>query len=119
MTNSPSRCAFLDEGEAIIRSGGLAHNFLWFYRDGMEASLSAADWDRADRYADALDRYTRPEPLPWADFFVARGRALAARGRGHCTAEIDEAMRSLRDEAARLGLHAPLVKLEAVLRSPG
>ena len=41
---------------------------------------------RVERYAAALEEYTRSEPLPWADFFVARGRALPLAG-------VDDAMR--------------------------
>ena len=29
-----------------------------------------------------LEAYTAPHPLPWANFFIDRGRALAAWGRG-------------------------------------
>jgi hypothetical protein len=35
----------------------------------------------ARAYATALENYTRPEPLPWAELFIGLGRALAARGR--------------------------------------
>ena len=72
----------LAEGEAILAAGAVSHNHLWFRRRAMEVALSARDWDAVERHAAALEGYTRSEPLPWADFFVARGRALAAHGRG-------------------------------------
>ena len=46
------------------------------------------DWALAEHYALTLAAHTSAEPLPWSDFFIARGRALAAvgqdrAGRGH------------------------------------
>ena len=90
MAGAPSPFDLLDEGEAIIHAGCLAHNTLWFYRDAIEASLGAGAWDRAERYTDELKLFTSPEPLPWADFFIDRGRALVALGRGQRTAAIEE-----------------------------
>jgi hypothetical protein len=39
--------------------------------------LLAGDPDGMLNYVSALENYTRPEPLPWAELFAARGRALA------------------------------------------
>ncbi|MEX3819948.1 hypothetical protein AB3X93_16705, partial [Paraburkholderia sp. BR14262] len=52
-------------------------NHLWFYRDAIEAMLAARDPAGVLRYASALEDYTRHEPLPWAELFAARARALA------------------------------------------
>ena len=60
----------------------MGHNYFWFYRDAMEVCLNTGDWDSVEGYAAALEDYTRPEPLPWSDFFIARGRALATYGKG-------------------------------------
>jgi class 3 adenylate cyclase/tetratricopeptide (TPR) repeat protein len=110
------RSEALDEGEAIARSGCLAHNVLWFYRDAIEASLNAGDWDAAKRYAAALDDYTRPEPLPWADFFIARGCTLAAHGRGRRDGMTVQELCRLRDEAKRPGLRMALPALDRALQ---
>jgi len=69
-------------GEALLREGSIAHCHIWFNRDAIAASLSCGDWSAAERYAAALEDFTRPEPLPWTDFQVAVARALAAAGRG-------------------------------------
>lgn len=45
----------------------------------------------------------RPEPLPWSDFYIARGRALAAYGEGARDEGTVLTLRSLRDEAERVG----------------
>jgi hypothetical protein len=48
----------------------------------MAALLAHGDFDGALWQANALEAYTRGEPLPWTDFLVRRARALAAAGKG-------------------------------------
>ena len=71
------RARLLAEGADMLDRGAVGHNHLWFYRDAIEAMLSAGDAAGALRYVAALEDYTRAEPLPWADLFAARGRVLA------------------------------------------
>jgi class 3 adenylate cyclase/tetratricopeptide (TPR) repeat protein len=105
----------LTDGEALLATGCVSHNFLLFYPDAMEASLIAGDWDGVERYAAALEAYTRPEPLPWADLRIARGRALARYGRGECSEPTVRELRRLREEADRLGWKTALPALERAL----
>jgi hypothetical protein len=107
------RC--LDEGEAILARGCAAHNYLWFYRDAIEASLRSGAWDKAVRFADLLTDYTRAEPLPWSDFFAARGRALAAHGRGERGAPVVAELARLHDTAERTGFAPELEALNTAL----
>ena len=53
----------LAEGEAALRAGAVSHNHFNFYRDAIEAALNARDWAATERYASALEDFTRPEPL--------------------------------------------------------
>src|SRR5258705_10945991 len=94
----------LSEGENILGEGCVGHNHLWFYRDAMEAALSARDWSAVDRYAAALAAFTEPEPLPWSNFFIARGRTLADFGRGRCDDSTLGELRHLRNQAGLSGL---------------
>jgi ATP/maltotriose-dependent transcriptional regulator MalT len=71
------RARLLAEGADLLRRGAVGHNHLWFYRDAIEAMLSAGDAAGALRYVTALEDYTHVEPLPWAQLFASRGRALA------------------------------------------
>ena len=96
---------------AVVRAGCLAHNVLWFRRDAIEAALNAGEWEAAERHAAALEDYTRAEPLPWSDFIVARGRALATHGRGKGGAGLTAELVRLRDEAERVGLRSALPAL--------
>jgi class 3 adenylate cyclase/tetratricopeptide (TPR) repeat protein len=72
------RMRLLAEGEDVLRLGAVGHNHLWFYRDAIDAMLAIGDAAGAIRYVEALEAYTRAQPLPWAQVFAARGRALAA-----------------------------------------
>ncbi len=81
----------------------------------MQVALELADYDEVERYAMALEDYTRPEPLPWSEFFVARGRALAAFGRGQSGAALMAEIQRLRDEGERLGLRSALPAIETAL----
>ncbi len=105
----------LEEGESILRSGAVSHSYFWFYRDAIEVSLRIGDWGEVERYAKALEDYTRPEPLPWCDFFIARGRALAAFGHGDRNPEILAELQRLRDEANRVGLKTALAAVDEAL----
>ena len=106
----------LQEGEKILGQGCVFHNYFWFYRDGMEASLKTHDWDGIERYAAALERFTRHEPVPWTGFFIARARALAAYyGRGERGRATIGELQRLREEAGQAGLKAALSALEQAL----
>ena len=83
----------------------------------MEVCLQMSEWDEVDRYARALQDYTHDEPLPRSDLFIARGRVLAAHGRGNRDQETMEELQRLRDKVERLGLKFALPALEAALVS--
>ena len=94
----------LMEAEAILAKGVVGHNYLIFFEDAIEACLQWADWDDVERYADALQDYTREEPLPRSDYYIARGRALARHGRGEDTPDLKAELTRLSDEAIRIHL---------------
>jgi len=106
------REAALDEGETVLHEGSVSHNYFWFYRFAMDALLSINDWDRVERYAAALEDYTRDEPLGWTDFYIARGRALAAFGRGKRDETTMKELQRLDDETQRVGLMVAKSALE-------
>lgn len=115
--DATERDAALAEGEALLHDHALAHNHLLFRRSAIDVCLDLGDADAARRHADALDAFTRPEPLPWADFFVARGRVLAAwlavpRERPRLVAELER----LHALGLRLGLRRATDGLDAALR---
>jgi tetratricopeptide (TPR) repeat protein len=105
----------LAEGEELLRSGSVGHNHLRFYRHAIEASLNAGVWDEAERYSQALEDYTQPEPLPWADFWIAWGRALAAYGRDPTKAGATDDVRRVLKEAQRIGMRPAMPALRRAL----
>ena len=117
-TDDPTvRQAALKEGEALLQAGAVSHNHLLFRRDAIDAYLGAGDWEGAERSAAALEDYTRAEPLPFSGFYIARARALAARGGGRSdpTALAAELER-LRKEGERLGLRVALPAIERAIK---
>lgn len=93
----------------------MGESILFFYRFAIEACLDAEEWHDVERYAHALEDYTRVEPLSWSDFFIARGRALAAFGRGERDASTMRKLQRLHDEAERGGLKTALPALSQAL----
>ncbi|MBR0827221.1 AAA family ATPase [Bradyrhizobium manausense] len=105
----------LREGESILGEGCVGHNHLWFYRDAIETALGGRDWSAVDRYAASLAAFTEPEPLPWSNFFIARGRALADIGRGRCGDSILAELRRLQSQAGQAGHKLSVATIEQAM----
>ncbi|MEM7221475.1 MAG: BTAD domain-containing putative transcriptional regulator [Pseudomonadota bacterium] len=105
----------LEEAEAIIAAGCVSHNVFWFHHHGIETALELGDWSRAERYGAALEAFTKAEPLPWPDFVIARGRALAAHGRGKKSKALRAELERLLAHGTEVGRIYALPKLEAAL----
>ncbi len=81
----------------------------------MEVCLDSGEWEEVERFAAALEAYPRPEPLPWSDFFITRGRILAAFARGQRDDVTLQELKRLRNEAERVGFKTALPVLEEAL----
>ena len=114
-----ARAQALRDGEALLRGPGLAHGHLWFYRDAIEASIAAADWAAASRYADALEAFVATEPLPWAMLLVARCRALHAFAQGGDRELSIARLRQLRTEVHSAGVGWALAGIDSALERIG
>ena len=109
------RREILSEAETLLGVGSVGHNYLNFYEDAIEVCLQMEAWDDAERYAEALEEYTRAEPLPRSQFFIARARALASAKPGS-NQQIDRvALKKLHNQASSIGLEAALPAIELVL----
>ena len=111
--------AALAEGEQLLAGDCVGHNYYAFYPDAMEAAIRCGDWGAVERYAVALEAYSRPEPLPWSDFFVARGRALAAFAQGNRDQATRAELEHLRDQASQASLTVAARALESALLDLG
>ncbi len=105
----------LEEAESILNSGCVAHNQFWFARIAIDHTLAIGEWDEVERYAARLEAYTREQPLPWSDFLIARGRALAAWGRGTRNEEVVAELKRLHELTVRQGLKPLALDLERAL----
>lgn len=114
-SDAEERGSLLAEGEALLARGAISHNHFEFYVHAIESALEWRDWDGAERYCAALERYSSDEPLPWSDLLIARGRALARCGRGVADATLGDRLRSLREKAASNEYHLVVPALDAAL----
>lgn len=76
--DAAARASMMAEAETILAAGSPGHNHFWFHRDAIEIGLDTHEPDLVERNAAALETFTAAEPVPWANFIIARGRALAA-----------------------------------------
>ncbi len=115
VSDPSEREAALSEGEALMAKGCVSHNYFEFYEEGMELMLELGDWDRLERYARALEDYTKEEPLPRSDFFIARARALVAFRAGDRSQGLRTKIEALRDQAQRCELNAACGALDEAM----
>ncbi|MCG6870098.1 MAG: AAA family ATPase [Gammaproteobacteria bacterium] len=94
----------LEEGERLLQTDSVSHNFLYFYEAAIAVSLADGNWDAAEYYAIKLDRYTRDEPLPLSRFIIDYGRSLARAGRGERNDALRRTLAGLADQAQQAGL---------------
>lgn len=107
--DSGERRDALAEGEEVIRAGCVGHNELNFYPLAMAIALDDGDFALAARHADALEAFTRPEPLAGAGLAIRSTRCLLAASDGRADAAEIEAVRT---DARQLGHLAHLADFE-------
>jgi tetratricopeptide (TPR) repeat protein len=106
------RATLLAEAEAILERGCVSHNYFWFYREAIEATLEVCEWAEVNRYAAALLAYAENEPLPWVDLFAKRGQLLARIGLGERGDELLVQLENIAASTQSAGFKAPLSRLE-------
>lgn len=90
--------ALLDHAESLLSpSGTVSHHHFHVRVAQMEVGLQQCNWDAVDRASDRLDKFTSSERLPWTDFHIMRGRAVAAWGRKQRDENYEEKLTRLRD----------------------
>ena len=114
-TESVTRTKALADGIEMLKDDCVGHNYLWFYRDAINASLMENQWNKALEFADAAEQYTTTEPLPWMTLLIERGRLLAELGINGTSAELMEKLGALRDSALQKEFRSPLPMIERAL----
>ncbi|MES9972357.1 MAG: BTAD domain-containing putative transcriptional regulator [Candidatus Thiodiazotropha sp.] len=102
------------EGQRYLDQGSLSHNYLHFYQNMIEVHHHKHEAERILYYADALAEYTRDEPLPWSDFFIARGRLLAQHLGSKNDREMSLQAKQLLQTAAKTGIHTGTRALQEI-----
>ena len=108
-TDTAQRQRYLALGELSLAQGAVSHNFFVFCECAIHAALRAGEWAEAERFCDKLVAYTAKEPFPWADFIIARGRALSRVGRGETGEALLVTLESLhrQGKSAQANLYLP------------
>ena len=78
--DEPRGRALLAEGAGLLERGCVSHNHLEFHHYAMELCGRWRDWAAVRRHAEALEAYTRAEPLPWVEIIVSAHLAIAQAG---------------------------------------
>ena len=100
--NAATREAWQAEAEALLAKRGHGHSHFAYYRLAIEDAIARRQWSRALEQATALADFTQAEPVPYCDFLIARGRALAALGEHPQDEGLGAAVSALRAQAERL-----------------
>jgi tetratricopeptide (TPR) repeat protein len=104
LPSGAEREACRTEADRLLAQTCVGHNAISYHRYGIDDTLKRGEWARARAHADALEAYTREEPLPYADFLIARARALARLGEAPRDAPARANATRLAAEARRLDL---------------
>ena len=97
----------------MLHRGCVSHNHFWFHRDAMDVWICAGNLPAAIEHAEMLETYTATEPVPWTNFYVRRGRALARFLDG--SDEAREEIESLMAEAKTAELRSAVPMMTAAL----
>jgi tetratricopeptide (TPR) repeat protein len=109
------REAALNEGRNLLAAGSPSINHLYFHRDAMDVYLALGKHDLVLDHADALAAYTGEEPLPWSQYFIARGRALVAHARDRVHPGTRSMLAHLLRKAHEIGFHVAARGIEEAL----
>jgi len=102
----------LADGERSLAQGAPAHCHFWYRREAIDALMRVGDCEGAAWQATALESFAQAEDVPWVDFQVRRGRALAKAGRGH--ADVAELV-GCRERAVELALPGAIPAIDDAL----
>ena len=117
LTSDPeTRRWAMAEAEALLAAERcISHNYLIFYQLAAEVCIANGDWANAARYREALQDYTREEPVPLIEYLIRRARALEAAAAGNADSAVVAELERLRSEARKMVFTAAVPALDAAL----
>ncbi|USG60879.1 AAA family ATPase [Sneathiella marina] len=114
-TEQKDRRWALDEGNRILQSSVISHNYFFFYAFAIESCALQGEWHEVIRYADALEKITAREPLGWSNFYIEVGRSLADIGVNGKNAKNVQRLEEIKADADDCGQLAMSALLSNVL----
>jgi DNA-binding SARP family transcriptional activator len=106
----------LARAEALLAQGCVSHAYFHFYDLAIETSLDQGEWSEALRYAQALERYTSVEAVPWCDLVVRCGRVLAQYGAGERGNIVRDELAAVAQSAREVGYRSFEARIDALSR---
>ncbi len=106
----------LKEGSELCNSGMNGEAVLHFYHYAIMTCSQREMWDQLGRYVQMLEDFTKDDPLPWADFYVAYGRALAKAAQGDRPDTVAEELTEILEKAICMGYTGSVAGIQAALR---
>ena len=94
--------------EIMSAQSSSSHNHFHLRKAQIDIALRHGDWSLAERAADHLEVYTGPEPLPWTDFHIKRGRLIAKLGRDEQDEQSAQLMAELGETCKETGMKVQL-----------
>ena len=105
----------LCEAERLLQGPCVAHARIGFYRDAIEATMAAGNWDRALAYARALEAFINEEPLSWAQLVASRAYVLREVALGLAGSAGVHRLTALREKVLAAGWNSALPEIDAQL----
>jgi hypothetical protein len=102
--NKENAYRHLAEGQALLERGSLSHNHIYYHLNAMDLGLERQDAPLALHHAAAMEAYTAAEPLPLADLFIERARAMVDVWQHHENAEAWQRLERLKQTAQEAGM---------------
>jgi class 3 adenylate cyclase/tetratricopeptide (TPR) repeat protein len=114
-TDRALRLRWLEEGERQLANGSVSHNHMQLPELAIDALLEIGEWDGVARQCERIRAYTAEEPLPFCEFVIARGTALARCGRGERSEALRATLLRLRQQAQEAELNSFLPGVDRAL----
>lgn len=112
-SEASERNDLLAEGEALLEEGCVGHNHFRYPIYAGSCALEDGDIAGLRRCCDMLDNYTREEPTPWSDLYIALGRTAADYVEREPTAA--ERLKDIQRRARAASLFAASNRIDQIL----
>lgn len=105
----------LEDGDELCTSGMNGEAVLHFLHYAIMTCSKNKMWDQLGHYVQMLEDFTKDDPLPWADFYVAYGRALAKAAQSDQSDEVAVELKKILEKAICMGYTGSVAEIRASL----